>query len=83
MDDHTHAAISRRSSITLRSHEDEVMSGSRDGDGIPQCCCGRRDCAFRAHSCKLLEAVERDARTAGELGQVCYLSLFYSLLIAS
>ena len=38
---------------------------------IPQCCCGRLDCAFRLHSSKLIETVERDARTAGELGQVC------------
>jgi hypothetical protein len=38
---------------------------------IPQCCCGRPDCAFRAHSERLIHQVERDARTAGELGQVC------------
>jgi len=60
--------------ITLRSRhyeggEEESLDMAGDGS-IPQCCCGRTDCAFRAHSCKLLEAVERDARTAGELGQV-------------
>jgi hypothetical protein len=45
------------------------------------CCCGKRDCAFLAHSSKLLEKVKRDARTAGELGQVCaILALMYKLL---
>ncbi|KIW08664.1 uncharacterized protein PV09_00617 [Verruconis gallopava] len=33
------------------------------------CCCGRADCVFLAHSCKVLDAVQRDARKAGELGQ--------------
>jgi hypothetical protein len=43
-----------------------------EDSSIPQCCCGRADCAFLAHSCNVLDAVQRDARTAGELGQVRY-----------
>lgn len=50
------------------------------GNDIPRCCCGRPDCAFLAHSCKLLESVKRDARTAGELGQVCCAGLYCSLV---
>jgi len=44
-------------------------------DDIPHCCCGKPDCTFRTHSCKLLQKVKRDARIAGELGQVCYSGL--------
>lgn len=65
------------------AHEhDSAMRDLVDSSGrnsIPQCCCGRSGCAFLAHSCKVLEAVEQDARMAAELGQVCYHS-YYSLL---
>ncbi|KAF2401918.1 hypothetical protein EJ06DRAFT_548127 [Trichodelitschia bisporula] len=36
---------------------------------IPRCCCQSSDCAFLAHSCKLLRETERNAQTAAELGQ--------------
>jgi len=52
-----------------------------DQADIPRCCCGRPDCAFLAHTCNLLDKVKRDARTAGELGQVCAAaSLIYNPL---
>ncbi|KAF1988430.1 hypothetical protein K402DRAFT_391661 [Aulographum hederae CBS 113979] len=34
-----------------------------------ECCCGRADCPFLAHSCSILEALERDVQTAARLGQ--------------
>ncbi|KAK0653980.1 hypothetical protein DIS24_g5670 [Lasiodiplodia hormozganensis] len=37
--------------------------------GIPQCCCGRTDCAFLSHNGELLESLERDVQTAAQLGQ--------------
>jgi hypothetical protein len=37
---------------------------------IPQCCCGSSDCAFLAHSGRLLEGLERDVSRAAQLGQV-------------
>ncbi|KAF2458164.1 hypothetical protein BDY21DRAFT_385304 [Lineolata rhizophorae] len=45
--------------------------GSGDGDAsdIPRCCCGRDDCPYLAHSCKILEGLERDVKTAAHLGQ--------------
>ncbi|KAF2496578.1 hypothetical protein BU16DRAFT_616704 [Lophium mytilinum] len=36
---------------------------------IPQCCCGRTDCPFLAHTGTLLEGLERDVSTAAQLGQ--------------
>ncbi|OCK75073.1 hypothetical protein K432DRAFT_180784 [Lepidopterella palustris CBS 459.81] len=38
-------------------------------DSIPQCCCGRTDCPFLAHTGTLLEGLERDVQTAAQLGQ--------------
>lgn len=35
----------------------------------PQCCCGSTDCAFLAHTGKLLEGLERDVSRAAQLGQ--------------
>ncbi|OCL09809.1 hypothetical protein AOQ84DRAFT_431152 [Glonium stellatum] len=39
------------------------------GSRIPQCCCGRFDCPFLAHTGTLLEGLERDVQTAAQLGQ--------------
>jgi hypothetical protein len=50
-----------------------ALSLDRYEASIPQCCCGQADCAFLAHTCGVLEDVQRDARTAGELGQVRWL----------
>lgn len=52
------------------------MPNVEDKHADVACCCGKRDCAFLAHSSKLLEKVKRDARTAGELGQVCAILAF-------
>lgn len=52
-----------------------VPAPDTDTDSALQCCCGRLDCAYRTHTCSVLEAVQRDARTAGELGQVSLLLL--------
>ena len=49
----------------------DISNLAPTNDSIPECCCGRDDCVFLRHSLRLLEKVERDARTAGELGQVC------------
>lgn len=40
---------------------------------IGMCCCGRPDCAYRVHSCEVLQNYEKDARVAAELGQVSLL----------
>lgn len=45
--------------------------------GIPQCCCGRTDCAFLSHNGELLESLERDVQTAAQLGQVSATALFH------
>lgn len=36
-----------------------------------RCCCGRPDCAALKKSCTVVEAVEKDVKTAAQLGQVC------------
>ena len=48
---------------------------------IPQCCCGRTDCPFLAHTGTLLEGLERDVQTAAQLGQVCSTSSALSLFV--
>ncbi len=35
------------------------------------CCCGNEGCAYLRQNTSALEAVERDVRTAAQLGQVC------------
>lgn len=37
----------------------------------PICCCGNEDCLYLKHNQSALEALERDVRTAANLGQVC------------
>ncbi|OJD35832.1 uncharacterized protein BKCO1_15000114 [Diplodia corticola] len=49
---------------------DEPVSPRTSAEpGIPQCCCGRTDCAFLSHNGELLESLERDVQTAAQLGQ--------------
>lgn len=43
---------------------------------IGMCCCGRADCAFRTHSCEVLQDYEKDARVAAELGQVSRFTVY-------
>lgn len=59
------AQLERRSSMETGY---TAIAGS--SSSIPQCCCGSRDCAFLAHSGKLLEGLERDVSRAAQLGQV-------------
>ena len=40
-------------------------------DGDTKCCCGRPSCTWLRHSNELVEDLERDVKTAGQLGQVC------------
>jgi hypothetical protein len=35
-----------------------------------RCCCGRPDCAFLKHNCSALDDLEKEVRTAAQLGQV-------------
>jgi len=35
-----------------------------------KCCCGRTDCAFLKHNCVALDDLEKEVRTAAQLGQV-------------
>jgi hypothetical protein len=35
-----------------------------------KCCCGRTDCAFLKHNSSALDDLEREVRTAAQLGQV-------------
>lgn len=51
------------------------VSGLRADDNIPQCCCGKPDCALLAHNGTLLDGLERDVRQAASLGQVRIRSL--------
>lgn len=41
------------------------------------CCCGRASCAYLNHNNAALDDLEKDLRTAAQLGQVCtkYLEL--------
>jgi hypothetical protein len=36
-----------------------------------RCCCGRKDCAYLKHNCVALDDLEKEVRTAAQLGQVC------------
>lgn len=36
-----------------------------------QCCCGRDQCAYLEYSSAALECLEKDVRTAAQIGQVC------------
>jgi hypothetical protein len=38
-----------------------------------RCCCGRTDCAYLKHNCVALDDLEKEVRTAAQLGQVCNL----------
>jgi len=50
-------------------------SETDDASCIPHpraaCCCGNEGCAYLRQNTSALEAVERDVRTAAQLGQVC------------
>jgi hypothetical protein len=35
-----------------------------------RCCCGRTDCAYLKHNCVALDDLEKEVRTAAQLGQV-------------
>ncbi len=35
------------------------------------CCCGRPSCAYLSHNNAALDDLEKDVRTAAQLGQVC------------
>jgi hypothetical protein len=35
------------------------------------CCCGRDSCAYLRHNNDALDGLEKDVRTAAQLGQVC------------
>ena len=37
---------------------------------MAKCCCGRTDCAFLKNNCSALDELEREVRTAAQLGQV-------------
>jgi hypothetical protein len=37
---------------------------------VVKCCCGRADCAFLKHNCSALDDLEKEVRTAAQLGQV-------------
>ena len=37
---------------------------------LVKCCCGRTDCAFLKHNCSALDDLEKEVRTAAQLGQV-------------
>jgi hypothetical protein len=36
-----------------------------------ECCCGRDSCAYLRHNNEALDGLEKDVRTAAQLGQVC------------
>jgi len=36
-----------------------------------RCCCGRTECAYLKHNCVALDDLEKEVRTAAQLGQVC------------
>lgn len=42
-----------------------------DSEGGTKCCCGRSSCAWLRHNNAVVEDLERDVKTAGQLGQVC------------
>lgn len=35
------------------------------------CCCGKSECTFLRHNNEALDYLERDVKTAAQLGQVC------------
>lgn len=37
---------------------------------VVKCCCGRTDCAFLKHNSSALDDLEKEVRTAAQLGQV-------------
>lgn len=39
---------------------------------VPSCCCGRIQCAYLARNTSALEGLERDLRSAAQIGQVCF-----------
>lgn len=53
---------------------DDSCPPSRDNI---QCCCGRTDCAYLRHNGSALDDLEKDVRTAAELGQVRLLGSFF------
>jgi hypothetical protein len=53
-------------------HEDALVGpvASEDARRRAACCCGRESCAFLRHNDEVLDVLERDVRTAAQLGQV-------------
>jgi hypothetical protein len=43
-----------------------------------RCCCGRTECAYLKHNCVALDDLEKEVRTAAQLGQVCIPRLLHS-----
>jgi hypothetical protein len=37
------------------------------------CCCGRTDCAYLKHNNSALDDLEKEVKTAAQLGQVCHI----------
>ncbi|RFU33310.1 hypothetical protein B7463_g2981, partial [Scytalidium lignicola] len=47
-----------------------------------KCCCGRADCVYLTHSCSALEDLERELRTAAQLGQALLIRNEHNMLEA-
>ena len=39
---------------------------------VPSCCCGRLHCTLLDQNNSALESLERDLRSAAQVGQVCF-----------
>ena len=50
----------------IPSHHPTTTTASE----VVKCCCGRTDCAFLKHNCSALDDLEKEVRTAAQLGQV-------------
>lgn len=69
-----HADLVTAQETSAESSMHDPKDDSHDGGdnrSLPQCCCGRPECPFLAHSCQLLEGLEKDVQTAARMGQVC------------
>ena len=71
----------KKSIMTSPGHAASLEAAMSQSLSIPvgrpnlACCCGRTSCAYLSHNNAALDDLEKDLRTAAQLGQVCTYSV--------
>ena len=63
------SVVSTLESLLLQS-PNGMRLPNMDAPEAPSCCCGRSQCAYLEHNNAALEGLEKDLRSAAQIGQV-------------